>query len=196
MDTIACVAVNDAFVLDAWGKSVGADGKVLLLADGSALFTKVSACFTQRRPTCPGLSSSCIPSMHGHKLRGKQWSNVAVSVQAIGVDLDLVEKGLGIRSRRYAMLVDNGVVTDLNLEEGGASSFAFLTHLGAPLEHVCTHVGLSLELPTYRILLFLVYCRRLHGVFSRGDSERPVDQQPGRRRPALGVPVLETFHHL
>mmetsp|Transcript_1044 Transcript_1044/g.3181 ORF Transcript_1044/g.3181 Transcript_1044/m.3181 type:complete len:208 (+) Transcript_1044:113-736(+) len=79
VDTVACVAVNDAFVLDAWGKSVGADGKVLLLADGSALFTK-----------------------------------------AIGVDLDLVEKGLGIRSRRYAMLVDNGVVTHLNLEEGGA----------------------------------------------------------------------------
>jgi peroxiredoxin len=40
VDTVACVAVNDAFVLDAWGKSVGADGKVLLLADGSALFTK------------------------------------------------------------------------------------------------------------------------------------------------------------
>lgn len=39
---MACVAVNDAFVLDAWGKSVGADGKVLMLADGSALFTKVS----------------------------------------------------------------------------------------------------------------------------------------------------------
>jgi len=79
VDTIACVAVNDAFVMDAWGKSVGADGKILLLADGSALFTK-----------------------------------------AIGVDLDLVEKGLGIRSRRYAMLVDDGVVSDLNLEEGGA----------------------------------------------------------------------------
>ena len=37
----ACVSVNDAFVMDAWGKSVGADGKVLMLADGSALFTKV-----------------------------------------------------------------------------------------------------------------------------------------------------------
>jgi len=79
VDTIACVAVNDAFVMDAWGKSVGADGKILLLADGSALFTK-----------------------------------------AIGVDLDLVEKGLGVRSRRYAMLVDDGTVTDINLEEGGA----------------------------------------------------------------------------
>ena len=42
VDTIACVAVNDAFVMDAWGKSVGADGKILLLADGSALFTKVA----------------------------------------------------------------------------------------------------------------------------------------------------------
>ena len=41
VDTIACVSVNDAFVMDAWGKSVGADGKILLLADGSALFTKV-----------------------------------------------------------------------------------------------------------------------------------------------------------
>lgn len=42
VDTIACVAVNDAFVMDAWGKTVGADDKVLMLADGSAIFTKVS----------------------------------------------------------------------------------------------------------------------------------------------------------
>jgi len=42
VDTVACVSVNDAFVMDAWGKSVGADGKILLLADGSALFTKVA----------------------------------------------------------------------------------------------------------------------------------------------------------
>ena len=42
VDTIACVSVNDAFVMDAWSKSVGADGKILLLADGSALFTKVN----------------------------------------------------------------------------------------------------------------------------------------------------------
>lgn len=79
VDTIACVAVNDAFVMDAWGKTVGADGKVLMLADGSALFTK-----------------------------------------AIGADLDLTDKGLGIRSRRYAMLLDDGTVKVLNLEEGGA----------------------------------------------------------------------------
>lgn len=79
VDTIACVSVNDAFVMDAWGKTVGADGKVLMVADGSALFAK-----------------------------------------AIGAELDLTDKGLGLRSRRYAMLVDDGVVKVLNLEEGGA----------------------------------------------------------------------------
>eukprot|EP00899_Mesostigma_viride_P006197 jgi/Mesvir1/15579/Mv03198-RA.1 len=79
VDTVACVSVNDVFVMDAWGKSVGADGKVMMLADGSAKFTK-----------------------------------------ALGVELDLTEKGLGMRSRRYSMLIDNGVVKALNLEEGGA----------------------------------------------------------------------------
>lgn len=79
VSTVACVAVNDAFVLDAWAKAVGAGDKVLMLADGSANFTK-----------------------------------------AIGCELDLTDKGLGIRSRRYAMLVDDGVVKHLNLEEGGA----------------------------------------------------------------------------
>lgn len=79
VDTIACVSVNDAFVMDAWGKSVGADGKVLMLADGSALFTK-----------------------------------------AIGTELDLTDRGLGVRSRRYALLIDDGVVKAANLEEGGA----------------------------------------------------------------------------
>lgn len=43
VETIACVAVNDAFVMDAWGKSVDAGDKVMLLADGSALFTKARA---------------------------------------------------------------------------------------------------------------------------------------------------------
>ena len=57
MDTIACVAVNDAFVMDAWGKSVGADGKILLLADGSALFTKVTA--LGRPETCSSPCAVC-----------------------------------------------------------------------------------------------------------------------------------------
>eukprot|EP00245_Coleochaete_scutata_P003230 TRINITY_DN1468_c0_g1_i1.p1 TRINITY_DN1468_c0_g1~~TRINITY_DN1468_c0_g1_i1.p1 ORF type:complete len:241 (-),score=52.33 TRINITY_DN1468_c0_g1_i1:336-1058(-) len=77
--TIACVSVNDPFVMEAWGSSVGVGDKVLLLADGSGIFT-----------------------------------------EKIGVALDLKDKGLGIRSRRYSMLVDDGVVKVLNLEEGGA----------------------------------------------------------------------------
>ncbi|BDA40351.1 Peroxiredoxin-2E-2, chloroplastic [Coccomyxa sp. Obi] len=79
VDTIACVSVNDAFVMDAWSKSVDVGDKILMLADGSAIFTK-----------------------------------------AIGAELDLTDKGLGIRSRRFALLADDGVVKELNLEEGGA----------------------------------------------------------------------------
>lgn len=44
VDTIACVAVNDAFVMDAWSKSVDVGDKILMLADGSAIFTKASCC--------------------------------------------------------------------------------------------------------------------------------------------------------
>lgn len=40
VDTIACLAVNDVFVMDAWSKTAGADGKVLMLADGNATYTK------------------------------------------------------------------------------------------------------------------------------------------------------------
>jgi glutaredoxin-dependent peroxiredoxin len=79
VDTIACISVNDPFVMDAWAKSVDAGDKVLMLADGSALFTR-----------------------------------------AVGAELDLTDKGLGVRSRRYAALVEDGVVKVLNLEEGGA----------------------------------------------------------------------------
>lgn len=79
VDTLVCVSVNDPFVMDAWAKSVDTKGKVLLLADGSGLFTK-----------------------------------------ACGLELDLTEKGLGMRSRRYAMLLEDGVVKTLRLEEGGA----------------------------------------------------------------------------
>jgi len=79
IDTIACMSVNDAFVMDAWGKGQTADGKVTMLADGSAKFAK-----------------------------------------ALGLDLDLMERGLGTRSQRYAMIVDDGKVTLLNVEEAGA----------------------------------------------------------------------------
>ncbi|XAR69699.1 Peroxiredoxin [Bertholletia excelsa] len=85
VDTIACVSVNDAFVMKAWKKDLNVGDDVMLLSDGNGEFTK-----------------------------------------AIGCELDLSDKpvGLGVRSRRYAMLVDDGVVKVLNLEEGGAFTFS------------------------------------------------------------------------
>lgn len=77
VDTVACVAVNDVFVMDAWGKSQNVEDKVLLLADGDAVFTK-----------------------------------------AVGLDLDLHGRGLGVRSQRYAMIVEDGVVKSLDVDEG------------------------------------------------------------------------------
>jgi len=79
VDTVACVSVNDAFVMGAWAKDHGTGDKVQMLGDGSADLTK-----------------------------------------AMGIELDLTGRGLGVRSRRFSMLIDNGVVKQLNLEEGGA----------------------------------------------------------------------------
>jgi len=78
IDTVACVSVNDAFVMNAWGKEHGADGKIMMLGDGSAEFTK-----------------------------------------ALGLDLDRISAGMGIRSQRYSMLVEDGVVKQLNVEPSG-----------------------------------------------------------------------------
>jgi peroxiredoxin (alkyl hydroperoxide reductase subunit C) len=78
VDTIACLSVNDAFVMGAWGKDQGAGDKVLMLADGSADLTR-----------------------------------------ALGLELDLAGRGFGLRSQRYAMVVEDGVVTALNVEQGG-----------------------------------------------------------------------------
>ncbi len=76
VDEVACTAVNDVFVMSAWGKDSGAEGKITMLADGSADFAK-----------------------------------------ALGLEIDLTKHGLGVRSKRYAMLVDNGVVKVLNIED-------------------------------------------------------------------------------
>lgn len=76
VDVVACVAVNDAFVLDAWGKTAGADDKVMMLSDGNATFTR-----------------------------------------AIGMDFDGSGFGLGTRSKRYSMLLVDGVVKALHVEE-------------------------------------------------------------------------------
>src|SRR5260370_27026336 len=78
VDTIACIAVNDQFVMDAWGKSAGAEGKIVMLGDGSGEFA-----------------------------------------HAIGLELDRVKEGMGIRTQRYSMLVANGVVKVLNIEQPG-----------------------------------------------------------------------------
>jgi peroxiredoxin len=75
VDAVACVSVNDAFVMGAWAKASGAEGVIDFLADGSADFTK-----------------------------------------AIGLELDASGLGLGIRSQRYAMLVDDGTVSQLIVE--------------------------------------------------------------------------------
>jgi peroxiredoxin len=79
VDTIACMAVNDPFVMEAWGKDQSVGDKVMMLADGSAKFTS-----------------------------------------QLGMELDLVDRGLGVRSQRFAMIVDNGTVTDVFLDEAGA----------------------------------------------------------------------------
>ena len=76
IDEIACVAVNDAFVMGAWGRDQKAEGRVRMLADGSGDFTR-----------------------------------------ALGLELDLSKGGLGMRSKRYSMLVDDGVVKSLNVEQ-------------------------------------------------------------------------------
>jgi peroxiredoxin len=78
VDEIACISVNDAFVMDSWGKDQSAEGKVTMLADGSAKLAK-----------------------------------------ALGLDMDLTERGMGPRSQRYAMVVDDGTVSLLNVEESG-----------------------------------------------------------------------------
>ena len=78
VDTIACISVNDQFVMDAWGKEHGAGGKIVMLGDGSGDF-----------------------------------------VRGIGLELDRIKEGMGIRTQRYAMLVDDGVVKVLNVEQPG-----------------------------------------------------------------------------
>ena len=78
VDEIWCVAVNDAFVMGAWGREQKCTDKVRMMADGSATFT-----------------------------------------QAAGLTLDLVARGMGLRSQRYSMLVKDGVVQTLNVEAAG-----------------------------------------------------------------------------
>ena len=77
VDTIACVSVNDAFVMAAWGRDRGASEHILMLADGNGDFAR-----------------------------------------ALGLELDASRFGMGLRSRRYAAIVDDGVVRMLGVEDG------------------------------------------------------------------------------
>jgi glutaredoxin/glutathione-dependent peroxiredoxin len=88
VDTIACVSVNDAFVMGAWGKDQGAGDKVLMLADGNGDFTR-----------------------------------------AVGLEFDASKYGMGKRSQRYSMLVKDGVVKALNVEEPGAFDVSSAEHM-------------------------------------------------------------------
>lgn len=76
IDEVACMAVNDPFVMDEWAKASGAANKVMLLSDGNGEFTK-----------------------------------------ALGLEFDGSGAGLGVRCKRFAMLVDNGVVKALHVED-------------------------------------------------------------------------------
>jgi peroxiredoxin (alkyl hydroperoxide reductase subunit C) len=79
VDAIVCTAVNDVFVMNAWGKDQGVGEKVTMVADGDATLTK-----------------------------------------ALGLELDLNGKGLGLRNQRFAMLVEDGVVKSLEIDPPGA----------------------------------------------------------------------------
>lgn len=79
VDEVWCVAVNDAFVMGAWGRDQKVNGKVRMMGDGSALWTK-----------------------------------------ALGLELDLTARGMGVRSQRYAAYLDDGVVKVLHIEAPGA----------------------------------------------------------------------------
>ena len=88
LDVVACVSVNDAFVMDAWGKDAGAGDTVMMLADGNADFTA-----------------------------------------AIGLELDASGFGMGKRSQRYAMVVNDGTVEHLFVEEGGGYEVSSAEHV-------------------------------------------------------------------
>jgi peroxiredoxin len=78
VDTIACMAVNDVFVMDAWGKERGVGDKVAMLADGNGDYTR-----------------------------------------ALGLELDGTSFGMGMRGQRFAIVVDDGVATNVAVEEPG-----------------------------------------------------------------------------
>ncbi|MBU2167555.1 MAG: peroxiredoxin [Alphaproteobacteria bacterium] len=88
VDTVACVSVNDAFVMGAWAQSQDGGDKILMLADGNGEFTR-----------------------------------------SVGLTMDATGFGMGERSQRYSMLVKDGVVEQLNIEQGGEFKVSSAEHL-------------------------------------------------------------------
>lgn len=88
VDTIACMAVNDAFVMDAWGKHSSVGDDVLMLADGNGDYAK-----------------------------------------ALGLEMDGKGFGMGMRGQRFSVLVDNGVVKQLNVEAPGEFKVSSAEHI-------------------------------------------------------------------
>ena len=88
VDAIACVSVNDVFVMEAWAKSQNSGEAVTMLADGNGSFVK-----------------------------------------ALGLEMDGSKFGMGSRSQRYSMVVEDGVVKTLNVEEGGAFEVSSADHM-------------------------------------------------------------------
>ena len=80
VDRIACISVNDVYVMDAWGEAHDVTGTIMMLADSLAEFTR-----------------------------------------AVGLEIEVTRNALGLRSQRYAMVIQDGVVEDLLLEENGLS---------------------------------------------------------------------------
>ena len=88
VDEIVCLSVNDAFVMDAWGKAQNTGDKVTMVADGNARLT-----------------------------------------QALGLERDASGAGMGTRSKRYSMIVEDGEVKVLNTEAAGAFEVSSAEHL-------------------------------------------------------------------
>jgi peroxiredoxin len=78
VDSIACIAVNDVFVMSAWGKTSNVGSEVIMLADGNGEYTR-----------------------------------------ALGMELDATGFGMGLRGKRFSLIVDNGIVSQINLEPPG-----------------------------------------------------------------------------
>jgi len=88
VDTIACMSVNDVFVMNAWGKSGGVGDKVVMLADGNGDYAKT-----------------------------------------LGLELDARGFGMGVRGQRFAIVVKDGVATQVNVEEKGQFKVSAADHV-------------------------------------------------------------------